>query len=181
MIRRRLTTLLLAPVAGVALALAVAAPASAVTIEQKAAVMSSWSQPNAPSYNAWNSGRQNQASWAAYRFDWSTDYCSSSPDQPLGFDFRLPCYRHDFGYRNYKAMAAFPANKSRIDDSLYFDLKAKCATYNVFVRPACTSLAWTYYQAVKQFGSLAAVQQADLDRAATMKANALARQDSRLA
>jgi hypothetical protein len=80
MIRRRLTTLLLAPVAGVAIALAVAAPAAAVTVGQKASVMSSWSQPNSASYNAWLSARQNQASWSAYGFDWSTDYCSSSPD-----------------------------------------------------------------------------------------------------
>ena len=176
MIRRRLTTLLLAPVAGVILALAVAAPASAaVTAEQKAAVMYSWSQPNSTSYNAWNSGRQNQASWSEYYFDWSTDYCSSSPDQPLGFDFRLSCYRHDFGYRNYKAVGTFSANKSRIDDSFYFDLTAKCATYSVWVRPACISLAWSYYQAVKTFGSLA-VSQADLDRAATLKARGLAAQ-----
>jgi phospholipase A2-like protein len=41
-----------------------------------------------------------------------------------------------------------------VDDAFYFDLKARCATYNVFVRPACYSLAWTYYQAVKTFGSL---------------------------
>jgi hypothetical protein len=176
MIRRRLTTILLAPVAGIALALAVAAPAAAVTTGQKLSVMSSWSQPNSASYNAWNSARQNQGSWAAYGFDWSTDYCSSSPDQPLGFDFRLPCQHHDFGYRNYKAMGAFPANKSRIDETFYFDLKVKCATYNAFVRPSCNSLAWTYYQAVKAFGSLAAVSQADLDRAANLKADGLAAQ-----
>jgi hypothetical protein len=124
----------------------------------------------------WNSARQNQTSWSAYGFDWSTDYCSNSPDQPLGFDFRLPCWRHDVGYRNYKAVGAFSTNKPRIDDSLYFDLKATCATYNVFVRPACNSLAWTYYQAVKTFGSLSAVKQADLDRAATLKAQGLAAQ-----
>ena len=159
MIRRRLTTVLLAPVAGIALALTVAAPAAAVTSAQKLSVMSSWSQPNSASYNAWNSARQNQGSWAAY-----------------GFDFRLPCQHHDFGYRNYKAMGAFPANKSRIDDTFYFDLKVKCATYNAFVRPSCNSLAWTYYQAVKAFGSLAAVSQADLDRAANLKADGLAAQ-----
>lgn len=176
MIRPRLTTILLTPLAGIALALAVAAPAAAVTAEQRLSVMSTWSQPNSSSYNGWNSARQNQGSWSAYGFDWSTDYCSSSPDQPLGFDFRLSCYRHDFGYRNYKAAGAFDANKPRIDDSFYFDLKAKCATYNVFVRPACYSLAWTYYEAVKNFGSLAAVSQTDLDRAAELKADGLAAQ-----
>jgi hypothetical protein len=169
---RRLTTILLAPITGILLSLAVATPAAAVTIEQKLAVMSSWSQPNSASYNAWNSARQNQGAWSAYGFDWSTDYCSDSPDQPLGFDFRMPCWRHDFGYRNYKLVGAFPANKSHIDDSFYFDLKAKCATYNVFVRPACYSLAWTYYQAVKAFGSLR-VSTDELNRAAQMKNDAL--------
>jgi hypothetical protein len=159
---------LVIPATALLLALGVATAAEAATPADKPAVMSSWSQPNATSSNAWNTARQHQSDWAAYGFDWSTDYCSSSPDQPLGFDFRLPCQRHDFGYRNYKAVGAFPANKSRIDGSFYYDMKAKCATYNVFVRPACTSLAWTYYQAVVVFGSVA-VSDADLARAAELK------------
>ena len=175
--RRRLTTLLLAPLAGVILVIAAATPAAAVTIEQKLSVMSSWSQPNSGSYSLWNAARQNQAGWVDYGFDWSTDYCSTSPDQPLGFDFRMPCWRHDFGYRNYKATNTFDANKSRIDDSFYFDLRTVCARYNAFVRPACYSLAWTYYQAVKTFGSLV-VSQVDLDRAAKIKAEGLARQSA---
>jgi Prokaryotic phospholipase A2 len=165
---RRLTQLLIAAATGVVLAVSLATPAAAVTIEQKLAVLSNWTQATTSSYNAWNSARQNQAAWADYAFDWSTDYCSDSPDQPLGFDFRLPCWRHDFGYRNYKAVGQFPANKSRIDDYFYFDLKAKCNTYNIFVRPACLSLAWSYYQAVKNFGSLR-VRQADLNRAGQLK------------
>jgi hypothetical protein len=174
MVPARLRAAALASVAAVAVVLAFATPASAaVTAAQKLSVMSSWSQSTTASYNAWNSARQNQSSWSDYGFDWSTDYCSSSPDQPLGFDFRLPCHRHDFGYRNYKAMGAFDANKSRIDDAFYFDLKAKCATYNAFVRPACNSLAWTYYQAVKNFGSVV-VTQGDLNTAAKLKAEGLA-------
>ncbi len=180
MIRRRLSTLLLAAVAGLTsallLCLVAASPAAAATAAEKAAVLSNWSQPTSGSYNAWNSARQNQGSWASYGFDWSTDYCSMSPDNPLGFDFRLSCHRHDFGYRNFKAIGTFPANKSRIDSSFYFDLKAKCATYNVFVRPACYSLAWTYYEAVSTFGSLAAVSPADLDKAAALMQKGLAAQ-----
>jgi hypothetical protein len=145
-----------------------ASPAAAASIDEKLAVMSSWSQATATSYNAWNDARQHQGDWASYGFDWSTDYCSTSPDQPLGFDFRLSCHRHDFGYRNYKAVGQFPANKPRIDDAFYRDLKAKCATYNAFVRPACTSLAWTYYRAVVAFGNVV-VRDADLQRAADLK------------
>ncbi len=172
---RRLVTLLLVPITAVLLALAVAAPASAVTIEQKVAVLTSWTQPSTSSYNAWNAARQNQGAWTVYGFDWSTDYCSDSPDQPLGFDFRIPCWHHDFGYRNFKAVGTFAANKPRLDDMLYFDLRAKCATYNVFVRSACYSLAWTYYQAVKAFGSIAA-SNADLAAAASLKTSGLAAQ-----
>ena len=160
--KRRRLAVLVTPLVALLVLFGSASPAAAVTVQEKLAVMYDWSQPTSTSYNAWNSGRLNQSAWYAYGFDWSTDYCSSSPDQPLGFDFRLSCYRHDFGYRNYKAMGLFLENKSRIDNAFYYDLKAKCATYNVFVRPSCLSLAWTYYQAVVAFGALS-VSQTDLD------------------
>jgi hypothetical protein len=166
---RVLIPLLLASI-GVVL---IAAPASAAVPSDKPAVLSSWTQATTDSRNAWNSARTNQSAWAAYAFDWSTDYCSDSPDQPLGFDFRLPCYRHDFGYRNYKAMGTFSANKTRLDDMFYFDLKAKCATYSVLVRSTCNGLAWTYYQAVRAFGSVQ-ITDAQLRYYAQMKAAATA-------
>ncbi|MGB2568376.1 phospholipase [Micromonospora citrea] len=170
---RRLATLLTSGTIALLTALGLATPAAAaVSTEQKLSVLSSWTQTSATSYNAWNAGRLDKATWSAYAFDWSTDYCSSSPDNPLGFTFSLSCYRHDFGYRNYKAMGQFSANKSRLDSAFYADLKRVCARYNVVVRPACYSLAWTYYEAVKAFGTVAAVQQSDIDRAARMKADA---------
>ncbi|WP_380843739.1 phospholipase [Sphaerisporangium dianthi] len=129
-------------------------PAYAVTLEQKLAALSSFTQPTSASASSWRSAWQNQGNWADYAFDWSTDLCSTSPDQPLGFDFRMPCRRHDFGYRNYKAVSQFPANKPRIDDSFYYDMKQVCAGYSTIPRATCNSLAWTYYQAVKEFGSL---------------------------
>ncbi|HEX5203405.1 phospholipase [Paractinoplanes rhizophilus] len=146
----------------------VPAGAAFASTADKATVLLGWSQPTAASTNAWNAARLDRASWESYHFDWSTDYCSASPDKPLGFDFTLSCWHHDFGYRNYKAIGAFPANKDRIDDTFYADLKRKCATYNVVVRSACYSLAWTYYQAVHNFGSLSAVKQADLNRASAL-------------
>jgi hypothetical protein len=151
------------------LAIAVLFPAGAAyAADSKATVLSNWTQTSATSFNAWNSARTNQAAWASYNFDWSTDYCSSSPDNPLGFAFQIPCWHHDFGYRNYKAIGTFSANKSRLDDMLYADLKRVCATYSAASQPACYSLAWTYYQAVKIFGSLDAVTPADLDRAGAL-------------
>ncbi|GHJ46249.1 hypothetical protein Cs7R123_35910 [Catellatospora sp. TT07R-123] len=164
--------LLLVPLTALAAVLAVASPAAAVTTEEKVSVLSSWTQTSAASYNAWNAARQNQGAWAAYAFNWSTDYCSSSPDNPIGFDFKLSCYRHDFGYRNHKEMGLFAASKARLDSAFYEDLKRRCATYNAIVRPACYSLAWTYYQAVKEFGSIA-VSDAELARAQRMKRDAI--------
>jgi phospholipase A2-like protein len=171
---RRLLTAFALTLAAVLGGLALAAPAHAATFDQKLSLLSSFSQPTSGSQAAWNYGRNNQGVYADYGLDWSTDFCSYSPDQPLGFDFRMPCARHDFGYRNYKAVGLFSANKDRIDNSFYFDLKAKCATYSWIVRPACYSLAWTYYEAVHLFGSLV-VDKAKLAQAAAYK-TALQRQ-----
>ncbi|WP_084962072.1 phospholipase [Thermoactinospora rubra] len=150
MVRRSLAvvTLSFATLSGLTL------PAYAVTLEQKLAALSSFTQPTSASFSSWRSAWENQAAWADYAFDWSTDLCSSSPDQPLGFDFRMPCRRHDFGYRNYKAVNRFPENKARVDDAFYFDMRQVCARYSGASRSTCNSVAWTYYQAVRQFGDL---------------------------
>jgi hypothetical protein len=50
---------------------------------------------------------------------------------------------------------------------LYADLQRVCARYSVLTRAACSSLAWTYYQAVHVFGSVV-VTQGDLARAAAI-------------
>ncbi|MFF9178738.1 phospholipase [Streptomyces sp. NPDC014793] len=118
----------------------------------KPQVLASWTQTSASSYNTWAAARANQAAWSAYAFDWSTDYCSSSPDNPFGFPFSMSCARHDFGYHNYKAAGTFSANKNRLDSALYEDLKRVCLNYTGGTRTACDSTAWTYYQAVKAFG-----------------------------
>ncbi|GAA2504975.1 phospholipase [Winogradskya humida] len=149
-------------------ALALLAPAAAAAqaaAPTKAEVLSTWTQTTEASTASWNSARLNQAAWTSYGFNWTTDYCSSSPDNPLGFDFTLACWHHDFGYRNYKEIGTFDANKARLDNMFYAELKRKCATYSSLVRPACLSLAWTYYQAVSIFGSLEAVNPSDVDRA----------------
>jgi hypothetical protein len=155
-----------------ALVLAALIPAGIATAAttDKLTVLSSWTQPTAASTAAWNSARLNQAAWASYGFDWSTDYCTDSPDNPLGFNFSLPCWHHDFGYRNYTAAGQFDANKDRVDSMFYADLKRACATYSSLVRPACYSLAWTYYEAVHVFGSVSAVNPDDIDKAASIKA-----------
>ncbi|MCX5378293.1 phospholipase [Streptomyces sp. NBC_00091] len=146
--RRRLAPLLASAAAGL---LALATPASAAPAD-KPQVLSGWTQTSATSYNAWVAARAAQGNWASYGFDWSTDYCTTSPDNPFGFPFETACARHDFGYRNYKAAGTFPANKSRLDDAFYVDLKRVCSQYSGVKKGSCDSTAWTYYQAVKAFG-----------------------------
>ncbi|MFI8183459.1 phospholipase [Actinacidiphila glaucinigra] len=148
---RRITTGFAATAVAAVATVVFTVPAQAAPAD-KAQVLSSWTQTSASSYNTWWSARGNQGAWAAYGFDWSTDYCSSSPDNPFGFPFQNSCARHDFGYRNYKAMGSFSANKSRLDSAFYEDLKRICAGYSGATKTACNGTAWTYYQAVKALG-----------------------------
>lgn len=147
--------------------------ASAATTAQKLTVLAGWTQPTAASYYAWNDARLHRSAWATYRFDWSTDYCTASPERPLGYDFTLACWHHDFGYRNYKALGRFTGNKDRLDIVFYADLRRVCRTYQLVLQPACYTLAWAYYEAVHIFGSLTAVSPSDLSRAAAQKQAAL--------
>ncbi|MFF8726820.1 phospholipase [Streptomyces sp. NPDC015171] len=149
--RRRLFLGLSASALAVITTVATATAAGAAPAD-KPQVLASWTQTSASSYNQWTAARANQAGWSAYGFDWSTDYCSSSPDNPLGFPFATSCARHDFGYRNYKAAGTFTANKARLDSALYEDLKRVCAAYGGATKTTCDGTAWTYYQAVKAFG-----------------------------
>jgi len=52
--------------------------------------------------------------------NWSSDGCSFSRDRPNGWPFIYGCYRHDFGYRNYKAQGRFTTpGKASIDSKFY--------------------------------------------------------------
>ncbi|WP_031509513.1 phospholipase [Streptomyces megasporus] len=154
--RRRSVVSLAAAALSLPAVLGLAGPASAAPAD-KPRILGSWTQTSATSYNAWLSARNNQSAWSAYGFDWSTDYCSTSPDNPFGFPFQTACARHDFGYRNYKAIGAFAANKARLDDAFHADLKRVCARYTGATKTSCDSTAWVYYQAVDKFGNTPAV------------------------
>ncbi|MER6258568.1 phospholipase [Streptomyces sp900105245] len=148
---RRLATGLAASAMALVTVTATAGSATAAPAD-KPQVLATWTQTSASSYSTWAAARANQSAWAGYQFDWSTDYCSSSPDNPFGFPFSLSCARHDFGYRNYKAAGTFSANKARLDSALYEDLKRVCNGYSGATKTTCNGTAWTYYQAVKAFG-----------------------------
>lgn len=110
-----------------------------------------------------------------YWFDLSTDFCSSSPDTGLAYDFKAPCVRHDFGWRNLKkldrhwncagagtnrpcgqdgrpvgALGAYynRSNKLIVNDQFKRDMDAHCATRSIFLRPDCYSAATLYHAVV---------------------------------
>ena len=97
------------------------------------------------------------------QLDWSSDSCSYSPDDPLGYEFTESCDRHDFGYRNYKVQERFDEdNRLRIDDNFRDDMYGSCGDDS-----ACRGVANIYYQAVRQFGGSSAstaeaIEQADV-------------------
>jgi Prokaryotic phospholipase A2 len=132
-----------------------AGAAQAVPVERKLALMSQWTQPTQRSFNRWNAARQDRSLFARYGFDWSTDYCTGVPSEPFGWDFRLPCWHHDWGYRNYRAAGLLTlANKARIDSVFYFNMRHVCAGYVGRPRVSCDDLAKVYYDAVRTFGGL---------------------------
>lgn len=94
------------------------------------------------------------ASRSAHRpqgLDWTSDGCSSSPNNPFGFDFLGACTRHDFGYRNYKLQGRWePTGKAQIDKNFRADLYDQCARETL--DDSCRFTADMYYRAVKWFG-----------------------------
>ena len=89
-------------------------------------------------------------------FDWSDDGCSCSPDDLGEYDFLNPCKRHDFGYRNAKAMGRFDsAMKKRVDDSFKDDLYDVCNKFSgweSFKGVECRRIADIYVVFVRKFG-----------------------------
>ncbi|RFU81904.1 hypothetical protein TARUN_284 [Trichoderma arundinaceum] len=83
--------------------------------------------------------------------DWSSDGCTSSPDNPFGFPFVPACNRHDFGYQNYRLQNRFTdSGKLNIDNNFRSDLYFQCQSSSV--QSVCKALADVYYAAVRAFG-----------------------------
>ncbi|KAI4913424.1 uncharacterized protein J4E92_009773 [Alternaria infectoria] len=82
--------------------------------------------------------------------NWESNGCTASPDNPFGFNFINSCYRHDFGYRNYKQQGRFDAMKARTDSNFKTDMFNQCATEKA--KGPCEATATLYYEAVKAFG-----------------------------
>jgi hypothetical protein len=122
------------------------------TVVDKATLLARWTQPTAASTAEWNAARLDRERWAAYGFDWSTDYCSHGPERPFGFRFQNACWHHDFGYRNYRAAGVFAEHKRRLDRVFQADLRRTCDEHRRLVQPVCNTVAWGYYQATVLLG-----------------------------
>ncbi|KAJ3277272.1 hypothetical protein HK104_003472 [Borealophlyctis nickersoniae] len=88
-------------------------------------------------------------------FDWSSDGCSKSPDQPgLGdYNFLPSCERHDFGYRNYKKQGRFNEDtRGKIDDNLKKDLYNECKKQPNILGVECRRTADVYWAFVRNLG-----------------------------
>ncbi|HQZ35938.1 MAG TPA: phospholipase A2 [Ilumatobacteraceae bacterium] len=96
-------------------------------------------------------------------FDWSNDGCSAPlvGDTGMSFNFRDPCRRHDFGYRNLKLLerrygsgATYwnSTNRRAVDRQFLADMKAHCHGRALTLRVQCYSWAQTYYAAVRIAG-----------------------------
>ena len=97
----------------------------------------------------------------ADQLDWSSDSCSYSPDDPLGYEFTESCDRHDFGYRNYKAQTRFNEDtRLTIDDNFLADMNGSCGDDST-----CRGVATLYYEAVRQFGGSGASTAEAIDQA----------------
>ena len=87
--------------------------------------------------------------------DWSTDYCSAPLVGNTGrsFNFRTPCQRHDFAYRNMKLLGTLTeANRKRVDEQFLSDMRATCAPRGISQRFNCYAWAETFFAAVRTFG-----------------------------
>ena len=97
-----------------------------------------------------------QAGRRPLELPWDTDYCTRLADKPGGFDFRLSCARHDFGYRNYKQLIGKKAfagstHERRVDKAFLFDMNRQCAAQphkTKAERTKCRKKAKAYYERV---------------------------------
>jgi hypothetical protein len=88
--------------------------------------------------------------------DWKTDYCSAPLVGSTGrsFDFRVPCHRHDFGYRNMKRLGRWDESiRGRIDERFRDDMHTTCTKRGITQRFNCFVWAETFYRAVRVWGT----------------------------
>jgi len=75
-------------------------------------------------------------------------------NKPFGYNFLNSCYRHDFGYRNYKKQKRFSENnREKVDNNLMGDMYNVCKQYSGRKVDLCRRVADAYYIMVRLCGS----------------------------
>jgi hypothetical protein len=87
--------------------------------------------------------------------NWTSDGCSAPivGSQGRSFNFRAACDRHDFGYRNFKALAIFDTSTRRlIDEQLHRDMNAYCSSQRRTFKVRCIAWSEIFYKMVRAAG-----------------------------
>jgi len=104
------------------------------------------------------------ASFARQRFsmrrqyptlDWTTDGCSAPivGSEGRSFNFRTACDRHDFGYRNFKALGLFDTStRTLIDEQLLRDMNTSCDSQRRTLKVRCIAWSEIFYTMVRAAG-----------------------------
>jgi hypothetical protein len=87
--------------------------------------------------------------------DWTTDGCSAPivGSEGRSFNFRAACDRHDFGYRNFKALGLFDAStRTQIDEQLHRDMNRACDSQRRTLKVRCVAWSEIFYTMVRAAG-----------------------------
>jgi hypothetical protein len=89
------------------------------------------------------------------QLDWTTDGCSAPLVGSEGrtFDFRIPCARHDFAYRNFTTLGVLDESlRARIDEQFRRDLYRSCERQLRTRRIRCVAWAELFVEVVRRLG-----------------------------
>ena len=87
--------------------------------------------------------------------DWSHDGCSAPivGSEGRSFNFRTACDRHDFGYRNFKALGLIDTStRTLIDEQLHHDMNRACDSQRRTFKVRCIAWSEIFYTMVRAAG-----------------------------
>ena len=87
--------------------------------------------------------------------DWSNDGCSAPivGSEGRSFNFRTACNRHDFGYRNFKALGLFDTStRTLVDEQLHRDMNTYCSSQRRSFKVRCIAWSEIFYTMVRAAG-----------------------------
>jgi hypothetical protein len=87
--------------------------------------------------------------------NWTSDGCSAPiiGSEGRSFNFRAACDRHDFGYRNFKALEIFDTSTRKlIDEQLHRDMNTYCNSQRRTFKVRCIAWSEIFYTMVRAAG-----------------------------